>query len=158
MGLLGDGSYRDAHGILQKVMSTSLDKNIAVAEVEKVTGSPKGTLVNALIESLEKKDVSAGLVAIGKAVEQDIDIKVFAKLLLAKLRFVLLIRNAPDMEKGIQDEVSAEDFAFLKRIAGEKESRINSALLLEFLNVYDLIGYAALPQLPLELAVIKLTA
>lgn len=158
VALLGDGSYRDAHGILQKVMSTSLDKNIAVAEVEKVTGSPKGTLVNALIESLEKKDVSAGLVAIGKAVEQNIDIKVFAKLLLAKLRFVLLLRNAPDMEKGIQDEVSAEDFAFLKRIAVSKESRITSAVLLEFLNVYDLIGYAALPQLPLELAVIKLAS
>ena len=156
VALLADGSYRDAHGILQKAMGSSGDKKITLAEVEKITGSPKGTLVNSLIEAVEKKEASAGLSAIGKAVEQNIDMKVFAKLLLAKLRFILLLRNAPDMEKGIQGEVSAEDFEFLKKLASAKESRITSAVLLEFLNVYDLIGYSALPQLPLELAVIKL--
>ena len=158
IALLADGSYRDAHGILQKAMGSSGDKEITLAEVEKITGSPKGALVNSLIEAVEKKEASAGLSAIGKAVEQNIDMKVFAKLLLAKLRFILLLRNAPDMEKGIQDEVSAEDFEFLKRHALAKDSRITSAVLLEFLNVYDLIGYSALPQLPLELAVIKLTS
>jgi len=60
------------------------------------------------------------------------------------------------MEAAIKEEVSTEDFEFLKKLAGEKESRITSAVLLEFLNVYDLIGVAVLPQLPLELAVIKL--
>ncbi|MDO8594130.1 MAG: DNA polymerase III subunit gamma/tau [bacterium] len=157
VALLADGSYRDAHGILQKAMGASQDKKITLAEVEEMTGSPKGMLVNALIEAIERKDASGGLGAIGKVVGQNIDIKVFAKLLLAKLRFILLLRNAPDMEKGIRDEVSPEDFEFLKKIAGSKESRITSAVLLEFLNVYDLIGYAALPHLPLELAVIKLT-
>ncbi|KKW11303.1 MAG: polymerase III, subunit gamma and tau protein [Parcubacteria group bacterium GW2011_GWA2_49_9] len=158
VALLADGSYRDAHGILQKAMGSSPDKSITLAEVEKITGSPKSTLVNSLIEAVEKKETAAGLSAIGKAVEQNIDMKVFAKLLLAKLRFVLLLRNAPDMEKGIQGEVSSEDFEFLKKLASAKESRITSAVLLEFLNVYDLIGYSALPQLPLELAVIKLCA
>lgn len=156
VALLADGSYRDAQGILQKAMGVSPDKKITLSEVEKITGSPKGALVNSVIESLEKKDAGAGLSVLGKVVAQNIDIKVFAKLLLAKLRFVLLLRNAPEMEKEIQEEVSAEDFAFLKKVAASKESRITSAVLLEFLNVYDLIGYAALPQLPLELAVIKL--
>ena len=61
------------------------------------------------------------------------------------------------MEQMIREEVSADDFAFLKKFVSAKDSRINSAALLEFLNVYDLIGYAAIPTLPLELAVIKLT-
>lgn len=156
VALLADGSYRDAQGILQKAMGLSSDKKIALAEVEKVTGSPKGVLINSLIESLEKKDAAVGLSALQRAADQNIDIKIFAKLLLAKLRFILLLRNAPDMEKEIQDEISAEDLAFLKKSASAKDSRITSAVLLEFLNVYDLIGYAALPQLPLELAVIKL--
>ncbi len=158
IALLADGSYRDAHGILQKAMGASSDKKITLAEVERITGSPKGVLINALIEALDKKDVGAGLATIGKAVEQNVDMKVFVNLLLAKLRFVLLLRNAPDMEKGIRDEVSAEDFEFLKKLATTKESRITSVVLLEFLSVYDLIGYSALPHLPLELAVIKLSA
>ncbi|MDO8620257.1 MAG: hypothetical protein Q7R64_02825, partial [bacterium] len=157
IALLADGSYRDAHGILQKAMGASSDKKITLAEVERITGSPKGVLINALIEALDKKEVNVGLATVGKAVEQNVDMKVFVNLLLAKLRFVLLLRNAPDMEKGIRDELSAEDFEFLKKLAITKESRITSAVLLEFLSVYDLIGYSALPQLPLELAVIKLS-
>jgi DNA polymerase-3 subunit gamma/tau len=157
IALLAEGSFRDAQGILQKVMGASSDKKITLAEVERVTGAPKGDLVNAVVGAIEKKDAAEGLVALGKAAEQNIDMKVFAALLLAKLRFVLLLRNAPEMEKGIREEVSSEDFAFLKRVALQKDSRVNSSALLEFLAAYDLIGYASLPQLPLELAVIKLT-
>lgn len=158
IALLAEGSFRDAQGILQKVMGASPDKKITLAEVERVTGAPKGELVNAVVSAVENKDASLGLVALAKAVEQNTDIKVFAALLLAKLRFVLLLRNAPDMEKGIREEVPPEDFEFLKKIALQKDSRINSSALLEFLTAYDLIGHSSLPQLPLELAVIKLTS
>lgn len=157
IALLADGSYRDAHGILQKAMGASSDKKISLSEVENITGSPKSVLINSLIEALEENNLEKGLLAINKVVEQNIDIKVFTKLLLAKLRFVLLLRNAPELEKGIKGEVSEEDFEFLKKTATTKDTRITSTVLLEFLNVYDLIGYAALPHLPLELAVIKLT-
>ena len=157
IALLSEGSFRDAQGILQKVMGASPDKKITLAEVERVTGAPKGELVNEVIDAIEKNDAAAGLTALGRVTEQDVDMKVFANLLLAKLRFVLLLRNAPDMEKGIREEVSPEDFDFLKKIAMQKDSPINSGALLEFLNAYDLIGRASLPQLPLELAVIKLT-
>ncbi len=156
VALLAEGSYRDAQGILQKLVGATAQKKITLAEVERMTGTPKGASVNRVIEALEKKDGEAGLKVIGGVVSQNHDMKVFAKLLLARLRFIVLLRNAPEMEEGIKEEVSAEDFAFLKSCATNRESRINSALLLEFLNAYDLIGFASLPQLPLELAVIKL--
>lgn len=158
IALLAEGSFRDTQGILQKAIGASPDKKITLGEVEKITGAPKGALVNSVIEAIEKKDAEGGLSAIGKAAETNTDMKVFAKLLLAKLRFIILLRNAPDMERGIKEEVSAEDFEFLKRMALSKDSRITSAVLLEFLTSYDLIGYAALPHLPLELAVIKLSS
>ncbi len=157
IALLAEGSYRDAHGILQKAMGSSADKKITLKEVEKVSGAPRAGLINTFIEMLEKKDTTGALKAIGTAVEQNYDMKLFAKLLLARLRFILLLRNAPEMADTIVAEVSSEEFAFLKNLASAADSRINSALLLEFLNVFDLIGYAAIPQLPLELAVIKLT-
>lgn len=157
IALLGDGSFRDAQGILQKAIGVSPDKKISLSEVERITGAPNGELINSLIESLAAKDSGMGLFAIGKAVGQDIDMKLFSKLLLAKLRFVLLLRNAPNMEKEIKEEVSTEDFAFLKKLATDKNSQINSNALLEFLIAHDRIGFATVPQLPLELAVIKLT-
>lgn len=157
IALLAEGSYRDAHGILQKAMGASTDNKITLKEVERVSGAPKAGLINTFIETLEKKDTTGALKAIATAVEQNYDMKLFAKLLLARLRFILLLRNAPEMADTIVTEVSPEDFEFLKKIASTPDSKINSALLLEFLNVFDLIGYAAIPQLPLELAVIKFT-
>ena len=38
IALLGDGSFRDAEGILQKVLSSSPDKKISAEEVLAVTG------------------------------------------------------------------------------------------------------------------------
>ena len=156
VALLADGSYRDAQGILQKAMGLSADMKITLSEVERITGSPKGALVNSFIEALLQRDAAAGLLALQKAVLQNIDMKIFAKLLLAKLRFIILLRNAPALASAIKEEVSDEDFSFLKGLAASKEARINSALLLEFLDAFNLIGYAALPHLPLELSVIKL--
>jgi DNA polymerase-3 subunit gamma/tau len=49
IALLGDGSFRDALGMLQKVISTSSDKKISREEVESITGSPKSDLVNNLM-------------------------------------------------------------------------------------------------------------
>jgi len=156
VALLGDGSYRDTHGILQKVISSSIDKKISIEEVETVTGAPKSALVNQVLEGITAKDASKALLALRKATEANIDMKVFAKLLLQKLRFVLLLKFAPAMEKGIAEEVSEEDFNFLKEIAGRKEGNINSHVLLEFLNAYDMIGFSSIPELPLELAIVKL--
>lgn len=157
IALLGDGSFRDAQGILQKVMGASPDKKISLREVEEITGSPKAELVNAFIAAIAEKNAAIGIAAVGKAAEQHIDMKLFSRLLLAKLRFVLLLRNAPEMEKEIREEVSEEDFAFLKKLACAKDSPVNSNALLEFLIAHDRIGFAAVPQLPLELAVIKVT-
>jgi DNA polymerase III subunit gamma/tau len=158
IALLGDGSFRDTHGILQKVISSSKDKKVSEEEVALVTGAPRSELVNALIASLAEADSSAGLKAISTAAKNNIDMKVFLKLALEKLRFVLLLKNAPEMEADIKDSVSKEDFAFLQKLTASKESRINSATLLELLTAYDLVGRAAVPELPLELAVVKLCA
>lgn len=157
VALLAEGSYRDAQGILQKAMGASRDKNITLAEVERITGAPRSALLMEVLRSVSARDTAAGLRAISAASEKQCDMKVFAKLLLVRLRFVLLLRNAPELASAIRDEVSAEDFAELTQLAGTRDSRITSAALLEFLTAADLIGHAAIPELPLELAVIKLT-
>jgi len=157
IALLGDGSFRDTQGILQKVITSSADKKISVKEVEAMTGAPQGTLVNAFIEAIDQKKPADGMKAVAKVVEQNGDMKVFLKLTLRKLRFVLLLRYAVDMEKGIKEELSPDDFALLKKIAEHKEGAVNSAALLELLTAYDNLSFYVIPELPLELALIKLS-
>jgi len=156
IALLADGSFRDALGILQKVTSSSRDKKISVEEVELVTGAPKASIVNDLIVGIEKQDLEKALSVIRKVAEQGIDMKVFAKLLLRKLRFVLLLRFAPRLKETIESELSTEDFSFISERALAKDSRINEETLLQFLEAYESMRDSFVPELPLELALIQI--
>lgn len=156
IALLGEGSFRDTQGILQKVISSSKDQKISVEEVETVTGAPKNKLVNDLISSIVDKDLDKGLQLVHKASAGNIDMKVFLKMVLQKLRFILLLKFSAGMDEIMKEEVSEEDFSFLKDLSVKKEANISSGVLLEMLNAYDNSGKAYIPELPLELALVKI--
>ena len=79
IAMLGDGSFRDAQGILQKILFSSSDKKVSVEEVEKIAGAPRGEIVNSIVTSIAYGDLDKGLNAINSAVEGNIDMKVFLK-------------------------------------------------------------------------------
>lgn len=157
IALLGDGSFRDTLGTLQKVINSSKDKNISVEEVEKVTGAPKAELVNDYISALTKKDIEKGMKAVSQAVENNIDMKVYLSLILIKTRALLLLKFVKGRERKFEDAFSEDDLKFLKDLAEDKEVSINSEVLLELLKAYDVIGRSTIPQLPLELALLNVT-
>jgi DNA polymerase III subunit gamma/tau len=154
VALLAEGSFRDALSILQKVLAVSTDKKIDLAEVETVSGAPRGGLVRHLLSGIAKKDATMALRAISEAVEQNLDARVLAKLLIHRMRVVLLIRFAPDLAAEFSKEISAEDAVLAKELA--KEQGVNSATLRTLLDAYSTMAYAAVPHLPLELTVIDI--
>jgi DNA polymerase-3 subunit gamma/tau len=156
IALLAEGSFRDAQGILQKIISSSKDKKISVEEVEMVTGAPKGETVNRVLKSLQEKDVALGLEAVREAAEGNIDMRVFTKLILEKLRAVLLLRFAKDMKEVLVGEFSEEDMVFIEGLAKDTEATINSDTLRVFLDAAQEIPRAYISQLPLELALMRL--
>lgn len=157
LALLGDGSFRDTHGILQKVLSASSDKKISEEEIEKIVGAPSARLTNDLISSIAEKNAEKGLSSIRVAAEYNVDMNVFAKLILRKLRAVLLLRYAPAMREEMKSDFSEEDFAFLNECAVSAKA-VNSATLSEFLGAYQKIDHSYISQIPLELALIKITS
>jgi DNA polymerase-3 subunit gamma/tau len=155
IALLGDGSFRDTHGILQKVINSSKDKRVSLEEVEKVTGAPNVQLVNDLIDSISDKDKEKALQTIAKAVDQNIDMKIYLSLILEKVRAALLVRYSKSMLKKLEESMTEEDLKKVEEWAGNKE--INSATLKTLLDAYLLTGSTYLPQVPLELAIIELS-
>lgn len=156
IALVADGSFRDAHGILQKVFSSTSEKKISNEDIEMIVGAPRAEVVNACISAIDEKDAAKGLHAVQQAVDAGISIKVFIKLVLHKVRMVLLLRYAQDMEEGLKQQVTEEDFAFLKELAQKKDTHINSKTLNTLLDAYNRAGYAYVPQLSIELALIDL--
>ncbi len=156
IALLGDGSFRDAQSILQKVMSSSKDNKVSPEEVELVTGAPKSEVVNDFIRAIDEKNLELGLKAVSKATELNIDILLYFKLILHKMRSVLLLRNLKSIEGKLQEEMTDSDFKFIKTLAEKKPSMINSDTLLTLLNYYDMVAKSNIPELPLELVLIKI--
>ncbi len=156
VALLGDGSFRDTLGILQKVISSTKDSKVSMKEVEAITGAPKGSLVIDFIKSIAygKKEEALGVVL--KVVESNISVKTFVSILLERIRIVLILKNAPNLAKELKDQVSEDDWSVIESIAKDGESKISSGTLKAFLDVYDSTGSAYIESLPLELAVVDL--
>ena len=156
VALLAEGSFRDALSILQKVLAVSDDKKIDVAEVETVSGAPRGELVRQLLSAIAKKDTPVGLAVISTAVENNVDARTLAKLLIHRMRVVLLLRFAPDLAEGLSKELTEADLALAQDLS--KEPGVNSDTLRALLEAYSRMAYAAVPHLPLELALIDIAS
>ena len=152
VAFLGDGSFRDVHGILEKVLSSTADKKITREEVEVVSGAPKAELVRLILSALVEKDIEGGMKAIKKASEANADMKLFAKLILERLRFLFLLRLKAGMDEYIAGEVSEDDFKFLKTLASKAGSDLTAETLLCFITAYEDSGRTSIPELALELA------
>jgi DNA polymerase III gamma/tau subunit len=152
VALLAEGSFRDALSILQKVLAMSKDKKVDVTEVEEVSGAPKGELVRRLLSGLAKRDASAALGAIRTAEGENIDARLLTKLLIHRLRAVLIARFAPDLSETFARELSEADTALVGELA--KDANVTSDTLRAVLEAHERMAYAAVPYLPLELAVV----
>ncbi len=153
VALLGDGSFRDTIGIVQKILSYSNDKKISESEVRLVTGAPSIELVHDVVSGIANKDLSLGLLSVKKAVNQNIDMSVFLKLILHTTRAVLLVRfGASNI---IKDDLSEKEFAFVEKLA-KKDGTFSSQTLVELLTAYERTGRTYITSLPLELALVNI--
>ncbi|MCC7500267.1 DNA polymerase III subunit gamma/tau [Candidatus Nomurabacteria bacterium] len=153
IALMGEGSFRDTLGILQKVLTISTDAKLTEAEVAKVVGAPRGEVVNEFLRALAAKDVAKAI-----EVSHDTDAKVFTLLAVAKIRAVLLMRFAPKMEAALAEQFGPDDVALLKELAGKDGAAINAAVLGELLTALIEISRAPLPHVALELALYRALA
>ena len=156
VALLGDGSFRDTLGILQKVLSYSTDKKIEREEIEKVTGAPSIKSVQGVLRSLTEGSIDKAIEALGLAQEAGVDIKVFGKILISNLRTGLLLRYAPDSREKVFEKISESDKEFFKEVLQETKGVFTSKTLLVFLDAYLRIDSSFVKTLPLELAIIEI--
>lgn len=156
IALVGEGSFRDTLGILQKVLTLSSDTKLTLEEVATVVGAPSNETVNQFLEALAGKDAQSALRAFHDAIAAGAEPYIFALLAITKVRGILLLRFAPKMEKEIVSQFGDEDTVFLKSLAGKKGEAINSGALAELLTALIDMNRAPLPQIPLELALYRL--
>lgn len=156
IALAADGSFRDALGVMQKVILASGDEIGDADEVATIIGAPKSTLLASVIDGLANKNAETALTAIGEAVENHVDMQLFVRLLLERVRAVMLLRNLPNKQDSILAAFPERDHEQLRALGVHKDNPINSHMLLRLLDAAERLGRTSLPQLPLELAVIDI--
>ncbi len=156
IALLADGAFRDALGTLQKVISFTTDKKITLKEIEEVTGAPDTILVDNFLTAISEQNIEKGYQAIRDACNQNLDMNIYLKMILVKLRFALMIRYAPTTLSFVESSVSGHDIAFIKNLIANKPEMISSATLVQLLSSFQMLKTAVIPQLPLELALVEI--
>ena len=157
IAVLGDGSFRDTIGLLQKVANLSADKELTREEVEAVTAAPSALLVRELLSAITNQDLNKALKAVKQATGEGKDARTFLKLIIYLIRSAMLAGYAPDLKKEILAEVGSEEAKLIEEIIADKEKlKKFPEVLRQLLAAYLETFQAAVPELPLELALIEL--
>jgi len=170
LAILADGSFRDGLGELQKVLNFSKGKKVKREDVEKITGSPKTTLVNDFISAIAEKNLEKGITAVKRASEENLDMRLYLKLIITKFRMAIIMRYAPKLKDEMKGDLSEADLEFLQTLvkedperkpsasyrAGKEGHMFTSSILAILLEAYQNIDNAFITELPLELALVKI--
>ena len=157
IALMGDGSFRDTLGILQKVLTISADASLSEDEVATVVGAPSAGVVNIFLQSLASKDIEGAIKSFNQALTGGVEARTFLLLVLTKMRAVLLLRFAPTMKSDLVQQFSQDDLTKLSALAATGTA-LNSQLLAELITAFIETNRAPLPQIPLELALYRIFA
>jgi len=151
----GDGAYRDTWGFLERVMQSAKKNVIDLDLVVNVIGSPHQEIVNSFIDALIAKDLDKALEHVHEFSKKGDSIELFLIDVATLIRFILLTRFAPEFAK-IAMEEHHDDFK--KRVSNwaKEKNIVNSQLLLEFLNLIGEVKKTSLPEIPVELALIRI--
>jgi len=156
IAIAADGSFRDALGVTQKVIQASGEKIGSADEVAAIIGAPRTATLLALVTALHEKNTEQALEAVQTAVSQNVDMKLFTRVLLEHIRAVMLIRNLPNKKADLLSAFGTETKLKIESIASAA-SPLNSHMLLRFLQAADLVSRSPIPQAPIEIAIIEVT-
>ncbi len=155
IALSSDGSFRDAHGFLQKIISNSPDKKIDLNFVENSLGAPKESLVFDFIKALGSKDTDLGIKVLNDAKRQGIKIAFLARLILERMRHILLLSISSQYKKELTDSYSESYAEKIQKFATDANCKISSEILRETLRAVMEAEKSVIPELSLELLLIK---
>ncbi len=158
IAVAADGSFRDALGVTQKVILASGDAIGSADEVAALIGAPRGEIFISLLKALQESSTEKALAAMAEAVSLHVDMKLFARLILENLRAIILLRYQPAKADILLANFGPAARVVLAELAKTSPSPINSQMLLRLLSATEQINYSPVPHLPLEIAMIEITA
>lgn len=155
IALSAEGSLRDAESSLSKLIAFA-GESITMEHVEQILGIIPSEVHQSFFEALVTNNREAALKIIESLYNDGVSLDVFAKQFIEYVRFALLLKVAPDVAGDIAKLSESEAKDVLKILEKTQNEKI-IAIMDELIAVKNDIKNSPIPQLPLELAIIRLT-
>ncbi|MEM8535683.1 MAG: DNA polymerase III subunit gamma/tau, partial [Chloroflexota bacterium] len=145
------GSMRDALSLLDQLMAYG-GNIIGIEQVQQVIGATQAQEVATLIDALIDADVTIALQAVASVADQGADLRQFTRDLVERLRALMLIKAGGNttLIEGSDDELAS--------LTAQAQASDLGALL-NWVKLFSSLDYqirtSAIPQLPLEMAVVE---
>lgn len=154
IALSGDGSFRDALGALQKVLTGIDSKKLEVLDVEKILRIPSSTHTVSFVKNLLEGKREEVFLIIDSVSSSGLDVSLFIKQVLVYMRLLLLARFD---SASIKDEIRAHTHKKeIEEIIQSKPVLLQSKTLSRLITAYLESRSTIISTLPLELAVIEI--
>jgi len=156
IAISAEGGMRDAESLLAQVMALE-DKKITRQEVEEILGTKTRQYVQTLAKMIMENNAHEAIEKINYLLNDGHDLKVFNRALINYLRQLMLIKISPELKSSFAYELTKEELENMTVQSKEADLlKIITAINL-FLEAQSKIASFMLPQLPLEIAIIKTT-
>jgi DNA polymerase-3 subunit gamma/tau len=154
IAISAEGGMRDAESLLSQVMSLE-DKKITAKEVAEILGTSERQSLEKMTEFLLAKNASEALALVNKISDDGYDLDVFNKSLLNYLRQIMLVSVDEKLTKIFSYELTKEQAKILVGLARGQQSKQMLFVIQCFSEIQGKIKSSFIPQLPLEMAIIK---
>jgi len=154
IAIAAEGGMRDAESLLAQVMSLE-DKKITAKEVAEILGTSERQSLEKMTELLLTKNTSEALALVNKISEDGYDLDVFNKSLLNYLRQLMLVSVDEKLAKIFSYELTKEQAKIIAEQAKNQQPKHMLFIIQCFSEIQGKIKSSFIPQLPLEMAIIK---
>lgn len=156
IAISAEGGMRDAESLLSQIISLE-DKEITAAEVREILGTAEQKSVFEIAKHIISKETSEAIQKINYLASDGYDLAVFNKSLINHFRQIMLLKINDKLSDFFTYEMTKEQIKNMAGLAKQAElSEIIAAINL-LLEAQSKISSSILPQLPLEIAIIKAT-
>ncbi|OIO08627.1 hypothetical protein COX67_03395 [Candidatus Falkowbacteria bacterium CG_4_10_14_0_2_um_filter_36_22] len=152
-----EGYMRDAESLLGQIVSIG-GREITQKEADLVIPRSDLAEVINLIEYLAKKDAAAGIGLVNKLVDEGVDLKVFLRDLIEILRKIILAKINPALAEKFGLELGENLEIKINEISHDLDIANLLIIIEQFINAKEKLKGSFIPQMPMEMAIIEISA
>lgn len=155
IALTAEGGMRDAESLLAQVMALE-DKKITAKEVERILGTTSRATIDRILTALAEKDAPRALALVNELADHGYDLSVLSRMLITQLRYVLLFSvDAAKAHEILKNDVTETHEKTLRHCASLQPTQKVIVMINAFMEADRMMAHAPIPQLPLEIAILK---